>query len=329
MRRETTFAALTVCLTIIAAGAIIARGGPLDPPNGPVAPTYKTLQEVEPRTPISQADIPLTISFPGSYYLTENLYPVGFGDDMIRISSDDVTLDLRGFTIYGSSEVSLADDGIDVPFEAHNIDIHGGTIRACVGSGIDAVNAQDSLYCDLRLESNGADGIRIGDGGVIRDCVATGNGGSGIVGRQSVIERCVARDNGSVGIDTGIRSRASGCVANGNLRGFVASQSATVEHCVASNNTEDGIYAIDRAVVRANQCEGNGTNGIRVNQFSLGTMIDSNVCVLNDVGIHTEGGADIVVRNRCSSNTTNYNVLGDVGTIQNSPAGAGAWDNLQ
>jgi hypothetical protein len=271
----------------------------------------------------------MTISFPGSYYLTEDLFPVGFGDDMITIASDDVTLDLRGFTIYGSSEVSQADDGIDVPFDARNIAIHGGTIRACIGSGIDALNADDGLYYDLRLEANGDHGVRIGDGGVIRDCVASANGGSGIVGRQAVIERCVARDNDSVGIDTGIRSHASRCVANGNLRGFTASQAATVEHCVASNNVEDGIYAIDRAVVRANQCEGNGTSGIRVNQFSLGTMIDSNVCVLNDVGIRTEGPADIVVRNRCSSNDTNYDVLGDVGTIQNSPAGAGAWDNLQ
>ena len=33
----------------------------------------KTLAEVEPRTAISQADIPLTISQPGSYYLAGNI----------------------------------------------------------------------------------------------------------------------------------------------------------------------------------------------------------------------------------------------------------------
>ncbi len=41
--------------------------GPLAPPGAP-APTFKTLQQVEPRTPISA--LPFTISQPGSYYLT-------------------------------------------------------------------------------------------------------------------------------------------------------------------------------------------------------------------------------------------------------------------
>src|SRR5262245_59200135 len=35
-----------------------AMSGPLDPPAGPVAPTYKTLTEVEPRTPISSTTTP-------------------------------------------------------------------------------------------------------------------------------------------------------------------------------------------------------------------------------------------------------------------------------
>ena len=41
--------------------------------KGPAGPTMKTLDEVEPRIPISQADIPLTISSSGSYYLTEDI----------------------------------------------------------------------------------------------------------------------------------------------------------------------------------------------------------------------------------------------------------------
>lgn len=333
MRRESAIITLSVCLTIIAASTIIASAGPLDPPAGPVDSTYKTLHEVEPRTPICQDDIPLTISIPGSYYLTQDLFPVGFGDDMITISSDDVTLDLMGFTIVGSSEVSQADDGIDVPFSVTNIAVRNGTIRACIGSGIDASNAHNALYEDLRLDSNSDEGLRAGDGSVIRDCVAANNGGGGIVGRQSVIEGCMAIDNGATGIDSGIRSHVVNCVSNQNARGFTASQAATVEHCVASANTNDGIYAIDRAVIRANQCESNGASGIDVNQFAVGVVIDSNVCVLNDIGISSEGGGlnTLVVRNRCVSNTTdNFDIFGgDVAPIQPSPAGAGPWDNLQ
>src|SRR6266436_4671626 len=65
--------------------------GSLTPPGAP-APTMKTLQQIEPRTPISS--VPVSILNSGSYYLTDNL-EVSYGD-AIFISANNVTVDLNG-----------------------------------------------------------------------------------------------------------------------------------------------------------------------------------------------------------------------------------------
>src|SRR5688572_18815184 len=69
--------------------------GSLTPP-GPPSPTFKTLQQVEPRAPIT--NLPFTISQPGSYYLTTNLTSATTG---ITIAASGVTLDLLGFELAG------------------------------------------------------------------------------------------------------------------------------------------------------------------------------------------------------------------------------------
>jgi hypothetical protein len=91
MKTRNTPLIAAVCLAVSAFGQ-----GSLSPPTGAPAPTMKTLQQVEPRTPISSA--PYTISQPGSYYLTTNLTS---GEHGIIIATNGVTLDLMGFTITG------------------------------------------------------------------------------------------------------------------------------------------------------------------------------------------------------------------------------------
>jgi len=58
----------------------------------------KTLDQIEPRTPISS--VPFTISAPGSYYVTTNLTP-GADQNGIVVAADNVTIDLNGFTLFG------------------------------------------------------------------------------------------------------------------------------------------------------------------------------------------------------------------------------------
>ena len=71
--------------------------GSLTPPGAPAA-TMKSLDQIEPRTPISS--LPFTISTSGSYYLTTNLFESS-GDGII-VTADNVTLDLNGFVLDGT-----------------------------------------------------------------------------------------------------------------------------------------------------------------------------------------------------------------------------------
>lgn len=99
---------LLVSMLPLALGASLAHAGNLNPPAGAVAPTMKTLQQVEPRTPINDTTTPgdndatpsrFKITSSGSYYLT-NQVQAGPGQVCIEIvGGDNVEIDLSGFTV--------------------------------------------------------------------------------------------------------------------------------------------------------------------------------------------------------------------------------------
>ncbi|MDQ6631355.1 MAG: hypothetical protein M3Y82_06310 [Verrucomicrobiota bacterium] len=115
-------------------------------PTAPPGATFKTLQQVEPRNPISAA---LTITNPGSYYLTTNI-SVSSGN-AITITTNDVTLDLNGFAVTAGA----GGKGIAVPNVQRNISIRHGVVRNCPSDGISAGTVIGGLFSDLILANNG------------------------------------------------------------------------------------------------------------------------------------------------------------------------------
>ena len=89
-----------------------------------------TLTQVEPRTPVdpvhtgSGGGSEYLITQPGSYYLTSNVLAEA-GLHGINISASDVTLDLRGFSVIGSSS---AYDGIYIHAGYTNVIVRNGNI---------------------------------------------------------------------------------------------------------------------------------------------------------------------------------------------------------
>src|SRR5580698_1789256 len=70
MKKQLKLAALVLLATFNFQLATVFAQGSLTPPGAPAA-TMKSLDQIEPRTPISSA--PFTITNPGSYYLAANL----------------------------------------------------------------------------------------------------------------------------------------------------------------------------------------------------------------------------------------------------------------
>src|SRR5262245_29378661 len=175
---------LAIAAWLSASLAVSFAQGLLTPP-GPPGPTMKTLQQVEPRTPIPS--LPFTIAESGSYYLTTNLD--GAAGPGIVVSNNNVTIDLMGFELAGGSGSAISLSGA-----RSNIWIRNGTLRAWSAWGVNMALGYGCVLENLHVSRNGSStlfgGVRLGSASVLRHCLADGNTGPGILvsGERNRIE---------------------------------------------------------------------------------------------------------------------------------------------
>ncbi|MBN1269712.1 MAG: right-handed parallel beta-helix repeat-containing protein [Kiritimatiellae bacterium] len=199
--------------------------GPLGPPGAP-APMFKTLHEVEPRTPVT--NLPFTISQPGSYYFTTNLTGVS-GDHGIDVQASDVTLDLNGFSLIGATGCW---NGIRLLSNQDRLIVRNGTVLNWPRNGIYAGDSSYCLFRDLQIISNGwesavYDGLVLGDQSSAQDCVAALNSDDGILskGTEAYVKRCRAIGNRGNGLDVEKSTEVSDNLCAGNAAGICAQSS--------------------------------------------------------------------------------------------------------
>ena len=157
-------------------------------------------------TPGDGPGFPVQITVPGSYRLSSDLAPPA--GNAFLIESNDVTLDLNGFTLQGAGIAFT--DGIGT--WGTNVEIRNGTVRNFGRHGIFSVNARcDKCKVDaesvrvigVRAIGNGINGIRLeSQGGLVDGCSAHENGNAGInvQGGGSLVQNSVARANVTYGI---------------------------------------------------------------------------------------------------------------------------------
>ena len=304
MKTQIQLAALALLLATFHSQLSTAFGqGVLTPPGAP-APTMRSLDQVYGRTDARTAltnSGAVTISQPGSYYLTTNL-AVSSGN-AITIATNQVTLDLNGFTL-SSTEASPVGYGILLSGGARrDIQIFNGHIKGNVmvsggiysgngfgyGIGYDVSVPSNVRVSSLSVSGCLYDGIRIEDDStVVESCTVRTVGNYGII--ASSVLRCTAFEIGSTAINAITASDCFGSSPGGNGL-FV---NGTASNCSGVSSSGTGLYA-ETAINCSGITSGSDTSDEGLSAFNAS----------NCIGVSTGGtGLSATTANGCYGQST-------------------------
>lgn len=260
-------------------------------------------------------NVPLTISQPGSYYLTENLTHTNSNTNAIRVNADNVTIDLAGYSLIGPGFDSGPDNNGIYMNGRINVEIRNGTITNFGNNGIweESSDGIGHKVIGVRVVSNGCVGVFLdSQNNLVKDCIVLDNSfGSNDVGggiicshASSITDNVVSNNSDYSGIVTD-----SGCIISGNNVSYNGFGIRVWYGC----NVVDNIFSwdTDGIVIEGNGCfvKGNTVfestlNGIKVE--GAYNDIEENLVTYCHVGVYFSDSQNFHANNRALNNTTNY-----------------------
>jgi len=320
----------TAAVAVIAAIMLICTvyAGDLNP-SAPPGSTMKTLRQIEPRSAISAAVLPLTITQSGSFYLIEDVNYTGAAT-AITIEADDVSIDLNGFCLRGPGKDAGTTAGGIYASSQNNIAVTNGTVSDFPRRGI-YLGGNNHQITELMACDNGFDGIETENATII-DCQTRGNDECGIEAEYSVIVNCIASENGEEGFSVeystvtgcfsssnssyGIRSwqgcSLTDCYLTSNSYGIYVAYYNTITGCTARYNTYGGFYTSSLCAISGCQSINNGLDGIYA---AVGCRVRANSLRENGrYGLNLASSSNYAVRNTAADNTSGDFQDGDPGS---------------
>lgn len=299
----------------------VILAGDLEPSAPPTGGTMKTLDEVEPRIPITS--LPFTISTSGSYYLTKDLASSSTG---IFINANDVTIDFCGFIIVGpGTEINCFGTRMN---GRSNVEIRNGTIRA-FGYGIyESSNESRNLrILDMRVLYCKGSGIQLyGQAHLVRGCTSAYNGingsGSAVFGIGG-FSRSTITNNTVYGNATSSSSSFYGISCG---EGSIVTDNNVTENGMSATAGVSGINAGYGCMISGNTVCSNGNSTPGASQNIYGIIVASGSTVVRNTvyqnGLSSAGNccgiyaiSCMVDQNTAISNTdVNMNASGALGT---------------